>query len=110
QLVVLDGASPPETDRGAVAAALAEVVATLAASIALATDEVDDLLALTLGTTTVAQLLHGVVLQNDDSLDPAVFAPDGLLVRVVRLLDNLAGANLAVTIDGSLTVGIAKDG
>jgi len=110
QLVVLDGTSPPETDPAAVAAALAEIVATMAASIAMAADQVHNLLALTIGTKTAGQLLHGVVLRDDGSLDPAVFAPDGLLLRAVRLLDNLAGANLAVTIDGSLTAGIARDG
>ena len=110
QLVVLDGTSPPVTDPAVVASALAEIVATLAASIALAVDEVQHLLALTVGTKNVQQLLRGVVLLDDDSLDPEVFAPDGLLLRVVRLLDNLAGANLAVAIDGSLTIGIGKDG
>ena len=94
QLVVLDGTAPPETDPAAVAAALAEVVATLAASIALAVDEVHHLLDVAVGATTVGQLLHGVVLLDDGSLDPAVFALDGLLRRVVRLLDNLAGADL----------------
>ena len=109
QLVVLDGTAPPDIDPAAVAAALAEVVATLAASIALAVDEVHHLLDVAVGATTVGQLLHGVVLLDDGSLDPAVFAVDGLLRRVVRLLDNLAGADLAITVDGSLTVGIARD-
>ena len=110
QLVVIEGTAPPETDLAAVAAALAEVVATLAASIALAVEEVQHLLDGAVGATTVGQLLRGVVLEDDGSLDPAVFAPDGLLVRVVRLLDNLAAADLAVTVDGSLTVGIGRDG
>ena len=110
QLAVLDGTSPPVTDPATVAAGLAEAAATLAASIALATPEVHDLLAVPIGTHTVGELLHGVVLHDDNTLDPTLFAPDGLLARVVRLLDNLAGADLAVTIDSSLSVGIGKDG
>ncbi|HEY1280720.1 MAG TPA: DUF6603 domain-containing protein, partial [Acidimicrobiales bacterium] len=110
QLVVLAGTAPPITDPAEVASALAEAAATLAASIALVTDEVHDLLAVPIGAHTVAELLHGVVLHDDDTLDPALFAPTGLLTRVVRLLDNLAAANLGVTIDSSLTLGIGKDG
>ncbi len=109
QLAVL-GDTAPVTDPAAVATALAEVVTTLAASIALATDEVEHLLAVPVGSTTVDALLHGVLLQGDGTLDPTVFAPAGLLVRLAQLLDNLAGAGLAVTIDGTLTVGIGKDG
>ena len=62
------------------------------------------------GTTTVRQLLQRRRAEATTTRStPPVFAPDGLLGASPALLDNLAGANLVVTIDGSLSVGIAKD-
>ena len=109
RLAVLAG-GPPIVDPGQVALTLAEAVTGLAASIALAADDVQHLLATQVGSKTVKELLHGVVLKNDDTLDPQVFAIDGLLTRVARLLDNLASADLSITVDGTLTIGIAKTG
>ena len=106
QLAVLSP-DPPVLDPGQVALALAEAVTGLAASIALATDEVQHLLDLEVGATHVRELLHGVLLKTDGTLDPTVFDLDGLLARVARLLDNVAGAGLSVSID-SLTVGLGK--
>ncbi|MGH9271233.1 MAG: DUF6603 domain-containing protein, partial [Ilumatobacteraceae bacterium] len=100
----------PDTTPAAVAAALAETVAALAASIALATPAVQNLLALGLPsgatTTTVADLLDGVVLVGGQ-LDTGLFATTGLTTRVVKLIDNLAGAGLTVDV-GGLRLGVAR--
>ena len=93
RFVVLAG-GPPIVDEAQLLAALAEAVAGLAASVALAVDEVQEVLDLQVGPTSVRQLLHGVVLKPDDTLDPQVFQVSGLPGRAVRLLDNLAGADL----------------
>ena len=107
RFVVLS-AGPPILDEAQVVAALAEAVAGLAASVALAVEEVQELLELQLGTKRVRELLRGVLLKQDDTLDPQVFQASGLLARAATLLDNLAGANLSLDVDGSLEVGIAK--
>ena len=63
QLAVLS-TDPPVLDPGQVALALAEAVTGLAASIALATDEVQHLLDLEVGATHVRELLHGVAAED----------------------------------------------
>ena len=104
------GGGVPDTTPATVAAALTETVAALAVSIALATTPVQNLLALTLPsgatTTTVADLLDGVVLDSGQ-LDTGLFALTGLTTRVVRLIDNLAGAGLTVDV-GGLRVGVGR--
>jgi large repetitive protein len=107
RFVVLAG-GPPILDEAQILAALAEAVAGLAASVALAVEEVQQLLDLQVGSKRVRELLRGVVLRQDDTLDPQVFQASGLLERVVRLLDNLAGANLSLDVGGSMEVAIAK--
>ena len=111
QLVVVDGPTVV-TDPGAVVEALIEAVAALAASVALATAEVQALLNTSIpgtsGATTVRQLLDGVILTGGN-FDPGVFEPDTLLPHVVRLIDNLAGAGISVAA-GDLTIGISRNG
>ncbi|WP_123026001.1 DUF6603 domain-containing protein [Mycolicibacterium stellerae] len=106
--LALTGGPSPVIDPAAVTAALTELAATVAASIALAVAEVQNLLDTAVGTSTVKELLHGVVLHDDDTFDAELFAASGLVDRVGRLLANLAEADLSVAVDNALTLGLAK--
>ena len=109
QLAVLEDSSPPETDPAAVASRAGRGRRHPGGVDRARPRQVQHLLAMPSAARPWGSCCAASCSKNDDSLDPAVFAPADLLRRVARLLDNLAGANLAVTIDGSLSVGIAKD-
>jgi large repetitive protein len=91
------------TDAEAVALRLVEVVADLVVAVAMAQTAVQDLLDTAVGTKNVRRVLAGVVLEDADPpagliADP--FDPDLLLARIHRLFVNLAGAGIAIDVDG----------
>lgn len=111
-LVAADGATE-HTDAEHVALALLEAVLDLTASFTIQTEVVQDLLAKPVGSTTVREVLRGVVLQDVPApvlLDAGLFDPARLLDRVQKLAVNLAGANPSINVGGGLTVGLSKSG
>jgi hypothetical protein len=111
-LVAVDG--PTEyTDPQHVALALLETVLDLVASYAISTTPVTQLLANHVGTSTVREVLRGVVLQDvpaPTNLDANLFDPVLLLTRVQKLAVNLAGANPSINVGGGLTIGLGASG
>ena len=91
------------TDPAQVALRIVEIVADLVAAVAMAQQAVKDLLDTDVGAQDVRFLLQGVVLAdvtNPTQLIAGVFDPATLLARVHRLFANLAGAGIAITLDG----------
>ncbi|MER5755859.1 DUF6603 domain-containing protein [Streptomyces sp. NPDC002088] len=83
---------------------LAEVAAALllppAVDLALATEEVHDLLGhVVLGGPTIAELLEDVVLTHEGTLDRGVLDPDELLARLLRLASTIAAHSPALPVD-----------
>jgi hypothetical protein len=110
--LVVDDAGVPTSAPAVVATALLEVVLDLAASTAMTTTAVQDLLDGPVGATTVRSLLAGVLLDDADptALDAGLFDPTRLLTRLQRLLANLAGIAPTLAIPGGLTIGLELSG
>ncbi len=114
-LVASDGAIGAAVESDApedAALRLVEMIADLVAAVALAQTSVQQLLNTSVGATTVRNLLRGVVLEdanNPTALIDRLFDPDTILPRVHRLFGNIAGANIAVTVD-QLEIAFAKAG
>ena len=90
-------------DPAAVALRLVEVIADVVAAVALRTDAVSAALDTGVGATDVRGLLRGVLLAdvaNPTQLMPGLFDVDTVLERAHRLVRNLAGAGLGVTVEG----------
>ncbi len=84
--------------RGQAALRAVEAVLDLVASVALATDAVQDLLDTAVGGGQLRDVFVGVVLDTDTtSLIDGVFDPTTLLSRALTLIDNVAGLGLSVT-------------
>ena len=80
-----------------------EAVADLAAAVALGTDAVQELLDVPVGADQVRDLLRGVVLEDvvsPNELIEGLFGPTTVLPRVQRLFENVAGAELSLSLDG----------
>ena len=112
-LVVVDssGLSDVEsTDAAQVAVALLEAVLDIVASFVMSTAAFTDLLAKSVGGSTVRNVLRGALLDDADptKLDTNLFDPARLLTRVQHLAVNVAQAAPSVDIDG-LVVGLAAD-
>ncbi len=109
-LVAVDGATE-STQPADVALALLDAVLDLVASVAIRTDAVQTLLDNAVGTSTVRDVLRGVLLDAADpsKLDDDLFDRDALLDRVKRLATNLAGASPAIDVGGGLAIGLARN-
>jgi len=91
------------TDPQTVALRAVEAVADLAAAVALGTDAVQELLDVSVGADQVRDLLRGVVLEDvvsPSALIEGLFDPATVLARVQRLVGNVAGAELSLSLDG----------
>ncbi len=115
-LVASDGVIASAIDNlspEAVALRVVEVMADLAAGMAMAHAEVQALLNTALGSGAVRTLLLGVLLDdaNHNALKAQVFNPADVPQRIQRLFTNLAGLNLSFAIDiegDKLEVGLAR--
>ncbi|MDM0042714.1 hypothetical protein QTH89_26070 [Variovorax sp. J22G21] len=95
-----------------VALRIVEVVADLVAGVAMAQPAVTQLLDTAVGATNVRNMMRGVVLRdqaNPTQLVNGMFDPTTLLTRIHRLFGNIAGAGIAITVDG-FTVSFTKSG
>lgn len=111
-LVVLDSGGE-HTALDQVAVALLEAVLDVVASFVVSTSAVDQLLAKSVGGTTVDAVLRGVLLEDAVGPRQLIAQPFNttlMLPRLQRLLHNLAAANPSVTIDGALTIGLSATG
>ncbi len=114
-LVASDGAITSASDTSdplRVALRLVEVIADLAAAVAMAQQPVRDLLDLAVGATTVRNLLRGVLLadvDNPNALINGLFDPATILTRIHTLFGNIAGAGMSITVD-QLTIAFTKVG
>jgi hypothetical protein len=103
-IVASDGAiatAVDTTDPGQVALRIVEVIADLVAAVAMAQQPVIDLLDTPIGSTHVRDILRAVVLADVASpgaLLPGVFNPNTIVERVGRLFQNLAGADITITV------------
>src|SRR5207249_4639727 len=110
-LIASDGpiATPTDlTSAADVALRAVEAVADLVAAVALGTAAVQDLLDTAVGAEQVRDLLRGVLLADSPSptgVIAGLFNPATVLDRTKRLVQNVAGAGLSVTVDG-LTIGL----
>jgi hypothetical protein len=99
----------PDTSPEAVALALVEVVLDVVGAVALSSSEVSALLGMTVGTSTVGEMLEGVLLKPGTmptpELDDNLFDLDVVLERVKRLARNVAQAGPSVAV-GGLTLGV----
>ena len=104
-IVASDGpiaTAPDSVDPTVVALRVVEVLVDLVAAVAMAQQPVVDLLDTGIGTTHVRDVLRGVLLADVSSpaaLLPGVFDPGTIVARVGRLFQNLAGANITITVD-----------
>ena len=100
------------SDSEEVALAILEAVLDLVASFAIDTQAVQDLLGNAVGTSTVREVLQGVVLDETDPtiLDADLFNPDTLLDRILQLGVNFADTTPSIALDGGLSIGARKDG
>jgi hypothetical protein len=87
------------TDPADVATRIVEIVLDVVAAVAIATDAVQDMLQIEIGSSTVGDVLQDVLLDGTGLVD-GIFDPDTLLARALTLFENLAGADLAVTFEG----------
>ncbi|MCE3285525.1 MAG: putative transcriptional activator SRCAP-like protein, partial [Steroidobacteraceae bacterium] len=114
-LVASDGplaSAIDSTDAAQVALRIVDVVGDLVAAVAMAQQSVQNLLDEKVGGDgkDVRFLLRGVVLDeaNDAQLIDGLFDPATLLERVHRLFNNVAGAGIAIELEG-LRVGFRAD-
>ena len=111
-LVAGDGAIE-HSDPEHVALTLLEAVLDLVASFAVRTTPLQQLLANHVGTSTVREVLRGVLLQDvpaPTQLDSNLFDVARLLGRVQKLAVNIAGANPSINVGGGLSIGLSKAG
>jgi hypothetical protein len=111
-LVTSDGTTE-HTDAEHVALGLLEAVLDLAASFAIRTAPLQQLLGNHVGSSTVREILRGVLLEDvaaPTHLDSNLFDTSKLLGRVQKLAVNLAGANPSVNVGGGLSIGLSKSG
>ena len=95
------------TDPADVATRIVEIVLDVVAAVAIATDAVQDVLQIEIGSSSsVGEVLQGVLLDGTGLVD-GIFDPDTLLARVLTLFENLAGADLSVTFEG-LTLSLTE--
>lgn len=101
---------PTVEDPGQAALRAVEVVADLVAAIAMSTAPVQALLAKPVFSSTVADLLEGVLLDDGGGGDliAGLFDVGTVPDRLRRLFENIVAANVAVTVD-QLTLRLLKD-
>lgn len=81
---------------------LVEVIADLVAAVAMAQEQVQELLDTAVGATDVRGLMRGVLLEDVDNpsgLIDNLFDPDEVVGRVHRLFRNIAGAEISIEVE-----------
>lgn len=105
--IVLDVATVDDPSQAALRAV--EVVADLVAAIAMSTPAVGELLDRAVFSSTVRELLEGVLLDDaGTSLIDGLFDPDTLLDRAMRLFQNIAAAGVAIDL-GELELALVTE-
>jgi hypothetical protein len=108
-LVSVDGATE-QTDLEHVALALLQAVLDLVASLAIKQAALQQLLNNSVGSSTVREVLRGVVLQDvaaPTHLDANLFDQAHLLGRAQKLAVNLAEAHPSINVGGGLSIGLS---
>jgi hypothetical protein len=101
--------TPTVEDPDQAALRAVEVVADLVAAIAMSTPAVTDLLEKEVFTSSVRELLQGVLLDDaGTALIAGLFDPATLVSRGGRLFENIAGAGISIPVE-ELTVTLLKD-